>query len=116
MANTEIKETVVTLTEAAQAAALRYLAEDSGSDLALRIGVNSGGCNGFEYVVATDTKKADDVVHPYEGFEVVVDTVSKQFIQGLLVDYENTIERAGFKFSNPQASASCGCGTSFDVS
>ena len=116
MANTETHETVVSLTEAAQAAAIKFLAESDKDDLVLRIGVTSGGCNGFNYVVSTDTKKPGDVVHAYDTFEVVVDTVSKQFIQGLLVDYEDSIGHAGFTFSNPQASSSCGCGTSFDVS
>lgn len=116
MADTETRETVVTLTEAAQAAGRRFLAEEGAEGLVLRIGVTSGGCSGFNYVVSTDAKKADDVVHSYEGLEVVVDNISKQFIQGLLVDYEDSIGHAGFTFSNPQASSSCGCGTSFDVS
>jgi iron-sulfur cluster assembly protein len=106
---------VVTLTEGAQAAARKFLAAEPDAGNVLRVGVNSGGCSGFSYAVSIDVKKDDDIVLNYEGFEVVVDPVSKQFIQNATVDYVDTIGEAGFKFDNPQATNSCGCGTSFDV-
>jgi iron-sulfur cluster assembly protein len=107
---------VVHLTEAAQAAARRFLAEEAEPEgKALRVGVNAGGCSGFTYHVAIDVKKADDFVQDYEGFQVVVDNVSKQFINDAKLDYVDDIGHAGFKFDNPQASSSCGCGMSFDV-
>ncbi len=116
MADTDTSE-AVKLTEAAQQAARKYLAEDENpEDKALRLGVTSGGCSGFSYAVSIDVKKANDTVQAYEGFEVVIDSVSDSFLRGATVDYVDTLDQAGFKFSNPQASSSCGCGGSFDVS
>ena len=107
---------VVHLTEAAQAAARKFIAEDPNpADKVLRVGVNAGGCSGFTYHVAIDVKKADDHVQDYDGFQVVVDNVSMQFITDAKLDYVDEIGHAGFKFDNPQASSSCGCGMSFDV-
>lgn len=116
MSNAETATHVVTLTEAAVAAARKFLAADAEPEgKALRLGVNSGGCSGLSYAVSIDAKKSDDIVQSYEGFEAVIDPVSKQFIQGATLDYVDTIGEAGFKFDNPQATSSCGCGTSFDV-
>jgi iron-sulfur cluster assembly accessory protein len=115
-ADPQTHETVVTLTEEAQEAARRFLAERPDVEGAvLRVGVLAGGCNGFSYAVSVDVKKDGDVVHAYEGFECVVDQVSKDLIQGTVVGYENTIGHAGFTFENPLAKTNCGCGTSFDV-
>jgi iron-sulfur cluster assembly protein len=120
MAETETETntapTVVTLTEAAQAMARKFLGEEERPEgKALRLAVSSGGCSGFSYGVSIDDKKSDDIVQPYEGFEAVVDPVSKQFLLGSTLDYVDTIGEAGFRFENPQASSSCGCGNSFDV-
>ena len=117
MANADTTTTyVVTLTEAAQAAARKFIAAEANPEgKVLRIGVDSGGCSGFSYAVSIDDKKDDDIVQAYEGFEAVIDPVSKQFIQDATVDYVDSIGEAGFKFENPQATNSCGCGTSFDV-
>ena len=116
MANTETTTHVVNLTEAAQAAARKFLAAEAEPEgKVLRVGVNSGGCSGFSYAVSIDVKKDDDIVQTYEGFEAVVDPVSKEFIQDSTVDYVDSIGEAGFRFENPQATNNCGCGTSFDV-
>ena len=117
MADTETNPAILTLTEAAQAAAKKLLAEEGDpTGKALRVGVNSGGCSGFSYAISIDVKKEDDTVVPYDDFEVVVDSVSQQFLNGIRIDYVDTIGHAGFTFDNPQATSSCGCGTSFDVS
>jgi len=107
---------IVTLTEAAQAMAKRFLAqEDDPQGKVLRVRVESGGCFGFQYAVELDAKTDDDLVQAYDGFEVVVDPVSREFLEGATLDYVDTIGHAGFKFDNPKATGSCGCGTSFDV-
>ncbi len=116
MADTQTQEQVVTLTDKAQAMAKKFLAEEEQpTDKVLRIGVKSGGCSGFSYEVSIDVKKSDDVVQGYEGFDAVVDPISKQFLKGAVIDYVDEIGHAGFKFENPNAKSGCGCGTSFDV-
>jgi iron-sulfur cluster insertion protein len=114
--NTKVADptTIVTLTEAAQVAGRKFLAKE-GEGKALRLAVNSGGCAGFSYAVSVDDMKSDDLVQDYDGFKAVVDPVSKTFLQDATLDYVDTIGEAGFKFENPQAKSSCGCGTSFDV-
>ncbi|RMG15507.1 MAG: iron-sulfur cluster assembly accessory protein [Planctomycetota bacterium] len=112
MAETQ-QETVVTLTEAAQEAARRFLAAEEGK--VLRVGVTSGGCSGFSYLVTTDVRKEDDLVQRHEGFEVVIDPISRNFLRGSTLDYVDEIGHAGFRFENPQAKSGCGCGMSFDV-
>jgi iron-sulfur cluster insertion protein len=108
--------TIVILTEAAQTAGRKFLGEDANPEgKVLRLAVNSGGCAGFSYAVSVDDQKDDDLVQVYDGFKAVVDPVSKQFLQDSTLDYVDTIGEAGFKFENPQAKSSCGCGTSFDV-
>lgn len=107
-------ETVVTLTENAQERARFFLKEEGDAESVLRVGVTTGGCSGFEYMVKVDTAQSDDIVQNYEGFRVVIDPVSKQFIDGSVLDYVDTVGFAGFKFENPQAKNNCGCGKSFD--
>ncbi len=112
--DTASSTTVVTLTEAAQVAGCKFLSEEADGKV-LRLAVNSGGCAGLSYAVSVDDEKSDDIIQAYEGFKAVVDPVSKNFLQGATLDYVDSIGEAGFKFENPQAKSSCGCGTSFDV-
>lgn len=107
----------VKLTPAAQKQALAFLAEEEDpSGKVLRIGVNSGGCSGFSYAVSIDVPKEKDHRYVYpDGLTVVTDPVSLTFLKGTVVDYQDTVGHAGFSFENPQASQSCGCGTSFSV-
>jgi iron-sulfur cluster assembly accessory protein len=106
--------TIVTLTPGAQERARFFLAEEGDENSILRLGVTTGGCSGFEYLVKVDAPASDDLVQAYEGFRVSIDPVSRQFIEGSVLDYVDTVGFAGFKFSNPQAKDSCGCGKSFD--
>jgi iron-sulfur cluster assembly accessory protein len=107
-------ETVVTLTDNAQERARFFLENEGDADSVLRVGVSTGGCSGFEYMVKVGTLESDDIVQSYEGFRVAIDPVSKQFIDGSVLDYVDTVGFAGFKFENPQAKNNCGCGKSFD--
>jgi len=113
---TETDVQVVTLSDAAQTMGRKFLAqEEDPANKALRVRVDSGGCFGFQYAVEIDTRKDDDLILAYDGFDVVVDSVSREFLEGATLDYVDTIGHAGFKFDNPKATGSCGCGTSFDV-
>ncbi|MEZ6184630.1 MAG: iron-sulfur cluster assembly accessory protein [Planctomycetota bacterium] len=107
----------VKLTPNAQKQALVFLAEeDDPSSKVLRIGVKSGGCSGFSYSISIDVPKEKDHRYVYPGgLTVVTDPVSLTFLNGTVVDYQDTVDHAGFSFENPQASQSCGCGTSFSV-
>ena len=89
-------------------------AEPSGS--MLRISVNGGGCSGFQY--GFDIEKArqdDDLVLQRDGAVVLVDETSLQFLKGSTVDFVDDLIGQSFKIENPQATSSCGCGTSFSL-
>lgn len=83
---------------------------------ALRVAVRGGGCSGFEYALDFDTERRDDDwVIEYEGLTVWVDPVSARYLQGTEIDYVFSPTGAGFKFNNPKATGTCGCGSSFAV-
>jgi iron-sulfur cluster assembly protein len=108
--------TIIQLTEKAQAMALSFLAEEQDrTGKVLRVGVDPGGCSGFSYQVSIDLKRDDDIVQALDGFEVAIDPRSAPLLEGTRLDYEDTIGHAGFKFENPQAQSTCGCGSSFTV-
>jgi iron-sulfur cluster assembly accessory protein len=88
--------------------------EPSGS--MLRISVNGGGCSGFQYEFDIDQRRqADDVLVERDGATVLVDETSLQFLKGSVVDFVDDLIGQSFKIENPQATSSCGCGTSFSV-
>ena len=81
---------------------------------ALRISVKPGGCSGFEYGMELDDKTTDnDIVIEQKGIKIFVDKESMQKLNGVNVDYVDSLQGAGFKISNPNASKTCGCGSSF---
>jgi iron-sulfur cluster assembly accessory protein len=82
---------------------------------ALRVAVAGGGCSGFQYEIALDEAKADDLVLTGEGETVVVDPVSLPFLAAARIDFSEELIGARFVIDNPNASASCGCGTSFSI-
>lgn len=82
----------------------------------LRISVNGGGCSGFQYGFDIDGERsADDLLLEKEGASVLVDEVSLQYLKGSVVDFVDDLIGQSFKIENPQATASCGCGTSFSL-
>ncbi len=81
----------------------------------LRVGVRGGGCSGFQYQLAFDEKRDDDVVFESHGLKLLVDSASLQLVEGSTIDYEESLQGAGFKVSNPNVVAACGCGSSFRV-
>ena len=102
----------IVLTEKALAA-LRQLDLPAGAFL--RIGVVAGGCSGQTYSAAVDTHAdpADLLLHESEGLRIVTDPQSAVYLDGLQIDYSDDLIRSGFRFSNPKAGGSCGCGASF---
>jgi iron-sulfur cluster insertion protein len=81
----------------------------------MRIGVVGGGCSGFQYSLNFDTQKEGDRVTDFGGVLVYVDEISLPYIAGTTLDYVEGLHGAGFRFDNPRASRTCGCGSSFSA-
>lgn len=83
----------------------------------VRIGVRGGGCGGFEYAFHFDENfdEKQDTKYESNGVQVVVDNKSALYLDGLTVDWQETLEKRGFTFDNPNSTRSCGCGNSFSV-
>jgi iron-sulfur cluster assembly protein len=106
---------VITITPAAIRQVKFLIAKKGNPDLALRIGVKGGGCSGLSYVMGLEeTPTERDLVFEIDGVRVFVDRKSAKFIKGTTLDYtvKNLLE-GGWKWTNPHAERSCGCGTSF---
>ena len=86
-----------------------------GPGPALRVAVLRGGCSGFQYDIRMDEPAAEDLVLEGEGQRVVVDPVSLPFLAGARIDWSDELIGARFTIDNPNASSSCGCGTSFSI-
>jgi len=81
----------------------------------LRIGVKGGGCSGLSYVLALDGKNDNDEVFEVEGIPCVMNPAHALYLHGMEIDWKQGLEARGFSFTNPNASSTCGCGTSFAV-
>lgn len=97
--------------------AFARLAEIGASDQgqALRVAVEGGGCSGFQYEIALDAPADDDLILEGQGQKVVVDTVSLPFLENAVIDFTEELIGARFVINNPNATSSCGCGTSFSM-
>ncbi|ACK64507.1 iron-sulfur cluster assembly accessory protein [Rippkaea orientalis PCC 8801] len=94
------------------------LREQQRTDLCLRVGVRQGGCSGMSYIMDFEDESKiteHDEVFDYEGFKIVCDRKSLLYLYGLVLDYSNAMIGGGFQFTNPNATQTCGCGTSFAV-
>ncbi len=90
--------------------------EEANPDLKLRVYVTGGGCSGFQYGFTFDDMTAeDDTIVEKEGIKVVVDALSYPYLVGANVDYEEGLQGAKFVIQNPNASTTCGCGSSFSM-
>jgi iron-sulfur cluster assembly accessory protein len=108
------KQAPVTLSDAATAKVAELLAQEEGDELALRVAVKPGGCSGYSYEMFFDTElMADDVVRDFDTVKVVVDAASAELLTGSTLDYSDGLQGAGFLITNPNATRTCGCGSSF---
>jgi iron-sulfur cluster assembly protein/iron-sulfur cluster insertion protein len=109
---------VITLTDTAAAKVRELLDAEGDLDLALRVAVRPGGCSGFSYEmffdgdIASDDEKAS-FGQAGKSVNVVVDSASAQMLQGATLDYKDGLTQAGFSINNPNATRTCGCGSSF---
>jgi iron-sulfur cluster insertion protein len=101
----------------AAASKVRTLIEEEGNDeLALRVYVTGGGCSGFQYGFSFDEAvNGDDTVVEKNGVKLLVDSLSYQYLVGSEVDYKEGLEGSQFVIRNPNASTTCGCGSSFSI-
>jgi iron-sulfur cluster assembly accessory protein len=108
--------TPVILTSGAKSEVKRLLA-DEGFDTTqkLRIGVKGGGCSGMTYVLGFDHPKENDHHFEIDGISCIMDKSHELYLYGMLVDWQDGLNNRGFVFKNPNASTTCGCGTSFAV-
>lgn len=96
-------------------ARLKEICGATGEVKALRVAVEGGGCSGFQYDIRLDDPAADDLVLEKDGAKVLVDAVSLPFLQNAVIDFSEELIGARFVIENPNASSSCGCGTSFSI-
>jgi iron-sulfur cluster assembly accessory protein len=95
--------------------AFARLSEIGAAPKALRVAVKGGGCSGFEYEITLDEPGSDDLVIEGGGQKVVVDEVSLPFLEDATIDFSEELIGARFVIENPNATSSCGCGTSFSI-
>lgn len=96
---------------------IRRLMSEEGFDRTqmLRVGVKGGGCSGLTYVLGFDTPTAEDEVHEFEGVSFLMNKSHGIYLFGMEIDWQDGLNSRGFVFINPNASKTCGCGTSFSV-
>ncbi len=115
--STETKEQpIVTLTDAALKEVNRLLDMQGITEGGLRLGVKGGGCSGLSYTVNFDEKIGEyDTVSEHDGVKVIVDAKSAIYLTGMQLDFQKDLVSGAFKFINPNASKTCGCGESFSA-
>lgn len=111
---------MISLTSGAVSKVKEIITQQDPKPAGLRIGVVGGGCSGFSYSMTFESDGAQDglgmdKVYNFDDLKVFVDPLSLQYLDNTEVDYVETLEGSGFKFSNPNVKSTCGCGSSFSV-
>ena len=103
------------VTSRAVTAALAAIQEETPRPIGLRVGVVGGGCSGYSYALdfVDELSDDDDLRLEFEGLEVYIDPHSAALLSGTEIDYVETLQKKGFVFNNPNATTTCGCGSSF---
>ena len=108
---------MINLTPSAISAVEKFIKGSSDPVAGLRIAISGGGCSGFQYGMSLEqNKNEDDVVVEYGEVKLLVDPLSAPLLNGVTVDFVDSLNGSGFKFENPNASSSCACGSSFSAS
>jgi iron-sulfur cluster assembly accessory protein len=115
MARTPVEPAApLTLTPKAVEMVKDAMSRENLSGYGIRVGVVGGGCSGFQYSMDFENSQRDgDSVYEQEGVKLFVDPMSSMYLQGVIIDYVVGMQGAGFKFTNPNARNTCGCGSSF---
>jgi iron-sulfur cluster assembly accessory protein len=107
-------ETPIALTAKAIEMVKQAIAQEGLEGHGIRVGVAGGGCAGFQYSMDFEKEpRADDMTIEQDGVKIFVDPMSSMYLQGVTIDYVVGLQGAGFKFNNPNAKSTCGCGSSF---
>lgn len=116
MNTTETHDVGLTLTESAAEQVRKLLARDRREGYGLRVAVADGGCSGYSYKLDFDREpKPEDLVLELNGVKVYIDRASAPYLAGTVIDFATGLYGGGFKFTNPNATGTCGCGTSFSA-
>lgn len=106
----------VQITDTALTQLRRIMEEQNiGDNYGLRIGVKGGGCSGFQYILGFDEAKDKDDIYDLDGMKVLMEKSHGIYLIGMEVDWVDGLENRGFTFKNPNATDTCGCGTSFSA-
>jgi iron-sulfur cluster assembly accessory protein len=106
----------LSMTELAAQKIKEAMQKEGLSEGGLRMSIVGGGCSGFSYSLNLDSSaREDDTVVELDGVQLFVDPISQQYVHGTMLDYQDGLSGAGFRFVNPNAVRTCGCGTSFAV-
>jgi iron-sulfur cluster insertion protein len=103
---------MITITESAQAKIADILAEENNPNLKVRTFVQGGGCSGFSYGFTLDEEQSND---DFEINGILIDSMSMQYLTGATIDYKDDVLGSSFSISNPNATTTCGCGSSFST-
>ncbi len=107
---------MITLTPNARTAIDRFIKGNASPVAGLRLAISGGGCSGFQYGMRLEeTAAEDDLVMEFDGVTLLVDPFSAPLLDGVTVDFVESLQGSGFKFVNPNASSSCACGSSFSA-
>ena len=107
---------MITMTPNAISAVERFIKGTDSPVAGLRIAISGGGCSGFQYGMSLEeVKNEDDTVLEYGAVTVLVDPLSAPLLEGVTVDFVDSLTGSGFKFENPNASSTCACGSSFNA-
>ena len=116
MNTTTTKQSPVTLTEGALNEVKRMITEKNvPGDHGLRVGVKGGGCAGFSYILGFDKKDSLDEEYELGGLKIFMNKAHQIYLAGIEIDYKDGLDARGFIFSNPNATKTCGCGSSFSA-
>jgi iron-sulfur cluster assembly accessory protein len=108
---------MITLTEKAITAVGRFIADSKKPTAGLRIEVTDGGCSGYQYGLKLESSHtAEDTIIDCGTVKVIIDPISMPMLDGMSIDFLDSLDGSGFKFTNPNAVKSCACGTSFSTS
>ncbi|RMH06162.1 MAG: iron-sulfur cluster insertion protein ErpA [Nitrospirae bacterium] len=107
---------MVTITPVAEEKIKELIKEEEDDVIGLRIYVKGGGCSGYQYGMAFESKiDEDDTIIEKDGMKLIIDSQSAPMLQGAEVDYVDSLQGSGFAIKNPNAKSTCGCGSSFTV-
>ena len=107
---------MINLTPVAASKVKEIMTQQNPTPSALRVAVVGGGCSGFSYHMAFENQENEsDNIYQFDGLKVLVDQMSEMYLDGVEIDYIETLEGAGFKFNNPNVKSTCGCGSPFSV-